>query len=263
MANFLWISTHARRPRRFLTSRSAPCPRAARSPCERMPRPDVDAREGRVPELARQQEPLGLVAADAIARGVLGVELVDRRAEEIQPELIALERQPAAARHDHPVRRLGGLAHDEEDALEGASVGRDPVEEERDAGPRLAEGPGGHDVDDRRRRQSGHGPLEERVRRRAGRRCRERGPPARAPPRLPGRAGRGRRSRSRRSAGRSARSRPRAGRARPGPREGTPWGSSARPSTAATARPAWRRPGTRRFAGPRSRPGTGSCGSGG
>jgi len=100
-----------------------------------------DAPERSAAELARQEKPLRLVAADAVPRGVLGVELVDRRPEEVEPQLVALEGERAAPGDDDPVGRLRGLAEDQEDPLEGAAVGGRAVEEQRDPGAGLPERP--------------------------------------------------------------------------------------------------------------------------
>jgi hypothetical protein len=53
---------------------------------------------------------------------------VDGRLREVEPEAVALERQPAPARHDDAVRRLELVPELEEDALEGSAVRGDAVE---------------------------------------------------------------------------------------------------------------------------------------
>ncbi len=127
---------------------------------------DADTRAGGIRRVARQQQPLGLVPADAVARRVVGVQFVDLGLAEVQPEAVTLEGQRALARDDDAVGSADVVAEPEEDSLEGASVRGGAVEEERDARPGLSESPGSHEVHDGRRGHPGHGGLQRLVRRR-------------------------------------------------------------------------------------------------
>ena len=222
-----------------------------------------DPGAGAVDALAGEQEPLRGVPAGPVPRGIVGIDLVDGRAEEVEPEPVVLERQHAPPGDDDPVGWLGLVAELQEHALERPVVGSEAIEEEQDPGPRLAKRPRGDDVDDRRRGHARHRPLELGVGRRQDQVVDREDDAPREPRPRPGPAEGAPLDRGRRPGGRRPRSRPRAGRPRSGRRGETPSGASGRRSTGATERRGARPRGRRRCGGRRSRRERGWFGSGG
>jgi hypothetical protein len=129
-------------------------------------RPRPDALLGRhtgaraVHAFSREEQALRGVPGRPVMRGIVRIDLVHRGLEQVEPEPVAREREPAAPRNDDPVRGLGLVAELQEDTLERASVRADTVEEEGDARPGLSKRAGGDDVDDRACRHPRHRPLE-------------------------------------------------------------------------------------------------------
>ena len=123
-----------------------------------------DSRLDGLLDVLGKKDPLELVAIRAIARRIGGIDVVDDRSEEVEPEPAVIERERTPAGDDDPVVPLVVLAELQEDSLERPAVDTDAVEEKRDPGSRLAKGPGLDEVDDRGRREPCHRPRQRFVR---------------------------------------------------------------------------------------------------